>query len=115
VPRVERAEFVNVGVIVYCQSLDYLQARMTSDLSRVLALEPGLDAAGLRDHLEGVPALCAGETSSGENGQRSAGDRFRWLVAPRSTVVQCAPVHTGLTSDPDAELQALYRRMVENP
>lgn len=115
VPRVERAEFVNVGVIVYCQSLDFLKARTTTDLSRALALEPGLDAAGLRDHLEGVRALCAGETSSGENGRRSPGDRFRWLVAPRSTVVQCAPVHTGLTADPQAELEALFRRMVESP
>ena len=112
VPRVERSEFVNAGVLVYCQSLDYLAAQVTSDLSRALAIDPGLDVETVRRHLDGVRALCAGEAAAGENGQRSAGDRFRWLVAPRSTVVQPSPVHTGLTAAPATELARLYQQMV---
>jgi Protein of unknown function (DUF3037) len=115
VPRVERCEFVNVGVVVYCQHLGYLAARVTTDVTRALALDAALDVAGVRSHLEGVRALCAGEASAGENARRPPGDRFRWLVAPRSTVVQPSPVHTGLTDDPAAELDALYQRMVEVP
>jgi Protein of unknown function (DUF3037) len=115
VPRVERCEFVNVGVVVYCQNLDFLAARITSDLSRAVALDPELDVPGVLSHLEGVRALCAGAASAGENARRAPGDRFRWLVAPRSTVVQPAPVHTGLTDDPAAELDSLYARMVATP
>lgn len=103
VPRVERGEFVNVGVVVYCQSSDFLAARLADRLDRVLALDPDLDADAVRRHLDGVRALCAG---------RPPGERFRWLVAPRSTVVQAAPVHTGLTADPAGELTDLFVRMV---
>ena len=115
VPRVERCEFVNVGAVVYCQATDFLAARVTDDLHRVSAFAPGTDLEGLADHLEAVRALCAGEPAAGENGRRPPGDRFRWLVAPRSTMVQCSPVHTGLTDDPAAELAALFHRMVELP
>ena len=112
VPRVERSEFVNAGVLVYCQPLDFLAAQVTTDLTRALALDPALDVETLHRHLDGVRALCAGEPAAGDNGQRSTGDRFRWLVAPRSTVVQPAPVHTGLTDDPATELSRLYEQMV---
>lgn len=115
VPRVERGECVNVGVVVYCQLLDFLAARTTDDLSRALALDPVLDADAVRRHLAGVAALCEGEPGAGENARRPAGERFRWLVAPRSTVVQPSPVHTGMTDDPTAELADLFRRMVEPP
>ncbi len=112
VPRVERCEFVNVGVLVYCQALDYLAAAVTDDLSRALALDPALDVETTRRHLEGVRALCAGEPSAGDNGRRPVGDRFRWLVAPRSTVLQPSPVHTGLSDDPAAILAELFDAMV---
>jgi len=115
VPRVERCELVNVGVVVYCKQLDFLEARTTPDLSRAVGLDAGLDAEGVRRHLAGIEALCAGDDAAGDNARRPQGDRFRWLVAPRSTVVQPSPVHTGLTDDPAAELADLYRRMVEPP
>lgn len=115
VPRVERCEFVNVGVVVYCKALDFLDARCTSDLDRALALDPGLDVAAVLGHLASIEAVVRGEASAGASGLRSQGDRFRWLVAPRSTVVQASPVHTGLTDDPGRELDDLVRRMVEPP
>lgn len=112
VPRVERGEYANVGVVVYCQSLDFLAVRVADRLDRVLALDPQTDAAAISAHLDGVRALCAGHPSAGANAGRPPGERFRWLVAPRSTVVQPAPVHTGLTRDPAAELADLFTRMV---
>jgi hypothetical protein len=115
VPRVERCEFVNVGVLVYCQALGYLAAQVSGDLSRALALDPSLDVETTRRHLDGVRALCAGEPSAGANAGRPVGDRFRWLVAPRSTVLQTSPVHTGLSEDPAAMLAQLFERMVTPP
>jgi hypothetical protein len=115
VPRVERCEFVNVGVVVYCQLLDFLAARVTDDLARAVALDAAVDVTGVLRHLDGVAALCAGDPSAGANALRPAGERFRWLAAPRSTVVQPSPVHTGLTDDPAAELEDLFARMVQPP
>lgn len=115
VPRVDRGEFVNAGVVVYCQQLAYLCAAVHLDEARALALDPSLDVAGVRRHLDAVAALCSGDASTGDNGRRSPGERFRWLVAPRSTVVQASPVHTGLTVDPDAELARLLRSQVLPP
>lgn len=114
VPRVERGEYVNVGVLVYCRGLDYLAVHVSNDLTRALALDPGLDVVAVREHLESVRALCAGD-GAGANARRTPGERFRWLVAPRSTVVQAAPVHTGLTDDPTGELRDLVARMVDPP
>jgi len=115
VPRVERCEFVNVGVLVYCQALDYLAAAVTDDLARAVALDPSLDVATVAGHLHAVRALCSGEDSSGANGRRPVGDRFRWLVAPRSTVLQTSAVHTGLSDAPAAMLSELFDRMVLPP
>jgi hypothetical protein len=112
VPRVERGEYVNVGVVVYCQALDFLRAAVSTDLSRARALDAGLDVEAVRAHLESVAAVCAGELAAGDSGRRSPGERFRWLIAPRSTVVQPSPVHTGITDDPAAELADLMARMV---
>jgi hypothetical protein len=112
VPRVERCEFVNVGVVVYCRALDYLAAWITDDLGRAQALDPSLDVDAVRQHLQVIAAVCAGDPDAGDNGARSPGDRFRWLVAPRSTVVQTSPVHTGITDDPGRELVDLAARMV---
>ena len=115
VPRVERCESVNVGVVVYCRAVDYLGAWITDDLGRARAIDPELDVDGVRQLLDAIAAVCAGSPEAGDNGRRSPGDRFRWLVAPRSTVVQPSPVHTGITDDPAAELLDLAARMVAWP
>jgi hypothetical protein len=112
---VDRGEFVNVGVVVYCQALDFLRAAVTTDLARARTLDPELDEDAVRAHLESVAAVCAGDPAAGDSGRRSPGDRFRWLVAPRSTVVQPSPVHTGITDDPATELDDLMARMVSTP
>jgi hypothetical protein len=115
VPRVERSEFVNAGVVVYCQQLDFLGARVALADDRARALDPEVDLDLVRRHLDAAVALCAGEVSAGPNGGRAAGDRFRWLVAPRSTIVQTSPVHSGLTEDPAAELDRLVAKVVSLP
>jgi hypothetical protein len=115
VPRVERCEFVNVGVLVYSRPLQYLALELTDDLRRAQGLDPDLDVASVRRHLAGVRDVVTGTSDAGENGRRPAGERFRWLVAPRSTVVQPSPVHTGLTDDPADELARLFTQMVPGP
>ena len=115
VPRVERGEFVNVGVVLHCQALDYLGCVISDDLSRAMALAPDLDVDAVRAHLAAVADVCSGAPAAGGSGRRSPGDRFRWLVAPRSTVVQPSPVHAGISDDPAAELAALAARMVAGP
>ena len=115
VPRVERCEFVNVGALVYCHALDFLAAAVELDEARAQALDPRLDLPAVHGHLAAVRELAAGAASSGASGARSPGDRFRWLTAPRSTVVQTSPVHTGLTRDPAAELRRLLEVMVLPP
>ncbi len=112
VPRIERCEFVNAGVVVYCQELDYLAAAVDLDEDRAAALHPDLDLEVVQRHLGAVVDLCAGALSAGLNGQRPLGERFRWLAAPRSTMVQTSPLHTGLTTDPGADLDRLLDRMV---
>nr|WP_218566063.1 DUF3037 domain-containing protein [Vallicoccus soli] len=112
VPRVERGEFVNAGAVVYCRSLDYLAAATHLDEGRAAALGPQLDLALARRHLDAAVALCAGADAAGDNGRRPMGERFRWLTAPRSAVVQPSPVHTGVTHDPAAELQRILATLV---
>ncbi|WP_405014311.1 DUF3037 domain-containing protein [Kitasatospora sp. NBC_01539] len=112
VPRVERGEFVNVGVLLYCRQSGYLGARTHLDQSRLLALDPVADVAGVRRALHGVESLCGGGDGPGPAAGDSPGQRFRWLTAPRSAVLQPGPVHTGLTADPDAELRHLFGQLV---
>ncbi|GJF34195.1 hypothetical protein KNE206_68950 [Kitasatospora sp. NE20-6] len=112
VPRVERGEFVNVGVLLHCRRSGYLGARTHLDQSRLLALDPVADVAGVRRALHGVEALCGGGDGAGPAAGDSPGQRFRWLTAPRSAVLQPGPVHTGLTADPDAELRHLFGQLV---
>lgn len=112
VPRVEREEFVNVGVVLYSQAADFLEARYALDEARLRALAPGVEVAEVRDALEAVCRVCRGETGGGLPDLGSLGRRFGWLSAPRSTVVQPGPVHGGLTVDPHAELAGLVERMV---
>jgi hypothetical protein len=115
VPRVDRGEAINAGVLVYCRPLRYLRARVELDAERLLALDPAADVEGIRKALHAIADICADSQAAGQAGQQEIGRRFRWLTAPRSTVVQPGPVHTGLTRDPDAEaerlLQSLVRRL----
>ncbi|WP_406195696.1 DUF3037 domain-containing protein [Kitasatospora sp. NBC_01560] len=112
VPRVERGEFVNVGVLLYCRQSAHLAARTHLDQSRLLALDPVVDVAGVRRALHGIEAVCAGGPAAGPAAGDSPGQRFRWLTAPRSAVVQPGPVHTGLTADPETELRRLFDQLV---
>ena len=109
VPRVERGECLNVGVVVYCQGADFLATRVHVDADRLRALDPGIDVAGVTDAAQAFVRTCQGE---GPAGATSLGQRFRWLTAPRSTVVQTGPVHAGLTSDPAADLERLLDALV---
>lgn len=115
VPRVERGEMVNAGVILYCGSVGFLAADTHLDAERVLALDPAADIEGIRRHLDAVVDACAGAAEAGPLAGRPLRERFGWLVAPRSTVVQTSPVHTGLTEHPAVELERLMAQMVHLP
>jgi hypothetical protein len=115
VPRVEREEFVNTGVILFCLQRDFLAARVELDRERVRAIWPGADLEVLAEHLAAVPRICAGGEGSGPIGALSQRERFHWLVAPRSTVLQVSPVHSGLCEDPEKALEGLMDRMVRRP
>ncbi len=114
VPRVDRDEFVNAGVILYCRGRDFLAARVELDRSRLLALFPG--AAGDVDTIEralaAIPRICAGEADAGPIAALPPAERFHWLVAPKSTITQTSPVHSGLCDDPAAMLEHLVATMV---
>jgi hypothetical protein len=112
VPRVERGECINAGILVYCRAKGYVGARTHLDETRLLALDPHADVPGVRAALRAVEAVCGGGTAAGQAGHDDAGRRFRWLIAPRSTVVQPGPVHTGLTTDPAAEAERLLALLV---
>ena len=112
VPKVEREEFVNVGAIVSCPGNGFLDARIELDEKRIKALDPTADLDQIRAHLETIPAICAGGKDAGPIGQLPQRERFHWLVAPRSTVIQTSPVHTGSCKDPAALLEHLLETMV---
>ncbi len=112
VPRVERGERINAGVVLYCQDEKFLDARVHLDSERLLVLDPTSDLEAVRAHLEAVQPVCAGSDEAGTVGRMPTRERFGWLVAPRSTVVQPSTVHTGLTDDPTAELERLLQSMV---
>jgi hypothetical protein len=112
VPRVERGERINVGVILSCVDGDFLDSRIELDIARLVALDPTLDLDAIRAGLATIPAVCAGGADAGPIGAMSPRERFRWLVSPRSTVIQMSPVHTGRTHDPAAALDRLLDTMV---
>jgi Protein of unknown function (DUF3037) len=112
VPRVERGEFVNIGVIVSSPSRDYLQARIEIDPARLHALDPTLDLEAIRQHAASIPAICDGGVSAGPIGRLTQRERFHWLVAPRSTIIQISPVHTGRCDDPARVLEQLLEKLV---
>lgn len=112
VPRVEREEFINVGVIVFCYWLDYLDARIALDEERLRALAPAVDLEVVRAHLAAIPRVCAGGSAAGPLGALATMERWSWLVAPRSTMIQTSSPHSGLCDDPSCALDGLLRRLV---
>lgn len=112
VPRVERGEFINAGVIVSCPSKNYLKAGVELDRARLAALDSSLDPATVERHLEAISRICEGGAGAGPIGSLPPRARFHWLVAPRSTVIQTSPVHTGLCRDGDEMLEQLLSKMV---
>lgn len=112
VPRVDRDEFLNVGVVIHCQGADFLECAFSVDRDRLTGLWPALDLASVDSTLETICAICRGERAPGRPTLDGLGKRFGWIAAPRSTVVQPGPVHGGLTSDPASELRRLLARLV---
>ena len=109
VPRVEREEFINAGVILSCPPARFLEARVELDEARLRALDPTADVDGVRAYLAAFPAICAGAGPIGELPPRA---RFHWLTAQRSSIIQTSPVHTGRCGDPRATLERLMSLMV---
>ena len=112
VPRVDREEFVNVGVVLYCQRTEFLEAGCHVDRDRLSALDPGVDVEAVASALAAIAAVCRGDASAGAAGRAAMGTRFGFVKAPRSTVVQPGPVHGGTAEDPAAELEHLLDRLV---
>ena len=114
VPKVEREEFINAGAIVSCPGLSYLEACIKLNEKKLLALDPTLDMGMITKHLATIPRICHGGDDAGPIGQLKQRQRFQWLVAPRSTIIQTSPVHTGRCTDPNAALERLIRAMVDD-
>ncbi|MFF8504547.1 DUF3037 domain-containing protein [Streptomyces anulatus] len=112
VPRVERGECFNAGVLVYCRAHAFVAARTHLDEAKLLALDPAADVVGVRAALRAVEGVCGGGEGAGQAAGDDAGRRFRWLIAPRSTVVQPGAVHSGLTTDPAGEVERLLDLLV---
>lgn len=111
VPRVEREEFLNAGVIVFCLEKNFLAAKVRIDGERLKTLWPEIDVELVRQHLEAVPKICSGDPSAGPIAQLSLRERFHWLVAPRSTMIQVSPVHSGICESPEPALARLFERL----
>jgi len=112
VPRVDRGELINAGVILSCPALDFLEARIELDAARLRALDPSVDVDATLANLEMIPRVCRGGADAGPIGEMPQRSRFHWLVSPRSTIIQLSPVHTGRTSDPEKALDLLLETMV---
>jgi hypothetical protein len=112
VPRVERQEFLNAGVILWCQEQDFLQARIELDETRLRMLDAAVDVDAVRRHLASIPIICAGGRDAGPIGKMPKRERFDWLVAPRSTIIQTSAVHTGRCTDLTATMERLLDAMV---
>ncbi len=112
IPKVEREEFINVGVIVSCPTKEFLEAAIELDEERLKALDPGIDIEIVKKHLEVFPRICKGGEEAGPIGKLSKRERFHWLVSPRSTIIQTSPVHTGSCSNPEELIEHLLNTMV---
>ncbi len=116
-PRIERAEFINAGAIVICRARRFLESRIALDRARMRAIAPGLtddELLEIERQLSVIPRICAGDRSAGPISELNLSQRWHWLTAPASTVVQAGPVHTGLTADPNAILDRLFQKLVLN-
>jgi hypothetical protein len=113
IPRVEREEFLNVGVILYCPAQDFLQTAFELNKERLRAFASDLKISEIEEHLVAFEQICEGGEKGGTIGKLPLGDRFRWLTAPRSTVVQTSPVHTGLSSDARETLERLLMKLIK--
>ena len=113
VPHVERGEFINAGIVLYCRARSFLEARIALDEARLQALAPGADPAEITTYLEAMRRICQGEPGSGPIGQLTQRERFHWLVSPRSTVIQTSPTHAGLCYDPAAMVEHLMATVVQ--
>lgn len=114
VPRVEREEFVNAGIILFARTLQFLEARIELDEPRLLALAPEIDLALLGRHLAAFQAVADGRSEGGDVASQGQSERFHWLTSPRSTMIQTSPVHIGVCADPKAALEDLMYRLVRN-
>jgi len=112
VPRVDREEFINAGVILFCRTSGFLGARISFELDRLQQFAPGLDHEEVERHLSLIPRICRGGPGGGPIGLLSPSERFHWLVAPRSTVIQTSPVHSGLCDEAEEMLDQLFRTSV---
>ena len=112
VPSVERGECLNVGILLFCPTLRFLQVRIHLDQARVLALDPHIDLLAIQEQLDNIVRISNGEKEAGQLGQMSQSERFHWLVSPRSTIIQTSQVHVGLCADPERTLDHLHKTMV---
>jgi hypothetical protein len=112
VPRLERGEAMNAGVVLFCRRRSFLEARMRLDRDRLAALDPEADAGAIERHLASLAAIAAGHEGAGPIAALPQSERFSWLVAPSSTIVQPSPVHTGFCADPEAMLARLFDELV---
>jgi hypothetical protein len=112
VPDVARGEYLNAGVVLYAKSHHALLSRIELDESRLAALAPDADAAMIHSHLESIERICRGGQAAGPHAGLNASQRFHWLTAPRSTIIQLSPVHSGICDDPAAEAERLFARLV---
>ena len=115
VPCVERGEYINAGVILFCRTRRFLDALIYLDIQRLTTLYPAVDLDMVQRHLDIIPLVCAGSADAGAIGQLSQSERFHWLVSPRSTIIQTSPAHSGLSTDPAATLEHLLKTMVLLP
>lgn len=113
VPRVDRGEFINAGVVLFCSTKAFLDARIELDRERLMALAPDVDVALVENHLAVIPTVCRGGDDAGAIGQLPQRARFHWLVAPRSTIIQTSPMHSGVHRDPQVALEGLFRKLVQ--
>ncbi len=112
VPRIEREEFVNVGVVVFCRTRGYLGVRLAYDPDRVRAIAPGAELDSVPEYLEAIGRIIEGRAGAGPIAELSQSERFGWLAAPSSTVVQTSAVHSGMSEDPERTLEHLFERLV---
>lgn len=115
VPDIEREEFLNAGLVLFCRPLRFLLARSSLDAAALAAIHPGCDVEAIGTQLRMVERIAAGDPGAGPVGRMEQSERFHWLTTPRSTLVQPAAIHTGLTEDPAATFEHLFRILVERP